>query len=208
MLALFLLCYDRMIYMIDDIKKAKIDKTPLVFKKYKVPDITWEDIMIFVYNQSTINSDDLRLRAEKAANRDALDYIGNILIQSKFWLAPQAVDLFDIIPGASDLLFELNDKVDTSKCSYYSIMQHNCSSDWHFQGIRMSLSNRHVPDHHDPYDIFYWQILGTSFWTIDKDVTYTLEPGDLLYLPHENSHAVNCDGPRAGLLIDNLNKMI
>ena len=194
--------------MLDQIIDAKNNKQPLVFEKYQMPEISWEDVMIFIYNQSLICNEDLRLRAEKTNNPDALDYIGNILIQNKFWLAPMASDLFDIIPGAADLLFKLNNNVDNRKCAYYSQNTHNCDSDWHFQGIRMSLSNRHVPDHHDPYDIFYWQILGTSFWKIDNDVTYTLNPGDLLYLPLENSHQVWCDGPRAGILIDNLNKMI
>ena len=73
--------------------------------------------------------------------------------------------------------------------------------------MRVSLSNRLVTDHHDPHDIFYWQVLGTSFWKIDKNVTYTLSPGDLLYLSKNNSHEVWCDGPRAGLLIDNLNNI-
>lgn len=194
--------------MLDKIKEAKKNKHGLVFEKYQIPEITWEDMMKYIYKESKMPNADLSERVKKTNNPDALDCMGNIQIQNKFWLAPQTNDLFEEFAGVSDLLYKLNNLKDNRECSYYKKGQHDCDSDWHPQGIRMSLSDRLVRDHHDPHDIFYWQIVGTSFWKIDEGITYTLEPGDLLYLPLENSHEVWCDGPRAGLLIDNLNKMI
>jgi len=194
--------------MFDLINQAKENSQAILFEKYQIPEITWEDVMNFIYKESTIKNEDLRKRVEEVSNTAVFDYIGNIQIQEKFWLAPQTNKIFDEFKGVSELLYKLNNSVDNSNCAYYNKNQHNCNSDWHFQGIRMSLSNRIVSDHHDPHDIFYWQILGTSFWKIDNKETYELKPGDMLYLPLENSHSVWCDGPRAGLLIDNLNKMI
>lgn len=191
--------------MLDKIKEAKEKSYGIVFEKYQIPEITWEDMMKFIFKESLGINDDLQERVKKTNNIDALDYIGNIQIQNKFWLAPQTNYLFDEFAGVSELLYNLNEGKDNKDCNYYNRRQHDCNTDWHPQGIRMSLSDRRVPDHHDPHDIFYWQIVGTSFWKIDGGITYTLNPGDLLYLPLENSHEVWCDGPRAGLLIDNLN---
>lgn len=191
--------------MFDLIKEAKENKHGVVFEKYQIPEISWEDLMNFIYKESVLNNPDLRNKVEKINNIDALDYIGNVQLQNKFWLAPQTNNLFEEFLGASELLYKINNSKENKECDYYKKKSHNCNLDWHYQGIRMSLSNRRVSDHHDPHDIFYWQIVGTSFWKIDGGITYTLNPGDLLYLPLENSHEVWCDGPRAGLLIDNLN---
>lgn len=193
--------------MFDLIKKAKEDSKAIMFEGYQDTDITWEHMMKYIYKESIIVNKNLEEKVKKVNNPSDFNFIGNIQIQSKFWLAPQTHDLFEEFEGVSELLLKLNNGVDNRKCRYYKDQQHDCSSDWHPQGIRMSLSDRLVSDHHDPHDIFYWQILGTSFWKIDNDVTYELEPGDMLYLPLENSHSVWCDGPRAGLLIDNLNKI-
>lgn len=194
--------------MLDKIKSAKINKEGIVFRKYQIPEITWEDIIKFIFKESTISNHNLREKVEKVGNQDWFDFIGNIQIQNKFWLAPQTNNLFEEFPGVSELLYKFNNFKDNRECNYYKHQHHNCDSDWHYQGIRISLSDRVVTDHHDPHDIFYWQIVGTSFWKIDGGITYVLEPGDLLYLPLENSHEVWCDGPRAGLLVDNLNSMI
>lgn len=187
--------------MFDLIKEAKENKHAVVFEKYQIPEITWEELLQFIYEESTISNPDLEEKANK--NPEHVDFIGNVQIQSKFWLAPQTNKLFDKFTGVTELLYKLNDSKENRDCDLYKTHLHNCDLDWHYQGIRMSLSNRFVGDHHDPHDIFYWQIVGTSFWQIDGDVTYELKPGDLLYLPLENSHAVWCEGPRAGLLIDN-----
>lgn len=190
--------------MLDKIKEAKQNSHGIVFENYQTPNITWEEVLNFLYKESVIPNRDLEEKVKQHNNNDFIS-IGNVQIQTKFWLAPQTSNIFKEFKGVSELLYGLNNEQEDTTCGYYKVMGHNCDLDWHFQGIRVSLSNRLVSDHHDPHDIFYWQILGTSFWKIDNDITYTLNPGDLLYLPFENSHEVWCDGPRAGLLIDNLN---
>jgi len=190
--------------MLDQIKEAKANSYGLVFKDYMKPNISWDDVLLFVYKESVKDNLNLLQKVQRVANPASIDCIGNVQIQNKFWLAPQSRNIFEDFNGVGELLYKLNDSADTRHCGYYQDDAHSCDSPWHFQGIRISLSNRIVSDHHDPHDIFYWQILGTSYWKVDKDITYKLEPGDLFYLPKENSHEVWCDGPRAGLLIDNL----
>jgi hypothetical protein len=190
------------------IKEAKENNKALVFEKYMMPTIKWDDVISFLYKESTSSgelSKNLEEKVKKINSPGDFNSIGNVQIQSKFWLSPQSHDIFENFNNVSELLYDLNNSKDNRKCQYYKERGHNCESDWHFQGIRISLSDRLVSDHHDPHDIFYWQILGTSFWKVNNDITHTLYPGDLLYLPKESSHEVWCDGPRAGLLIDNLN---
>lgn len=192
--------------MFDLIKEAKENKHGVVFEKYQMPEITWEDILLFLYQESTESGKickDLEEKVIRISNKFDFSSIGNVQIQEKFWLAPQTSKLFDRFKGVSELLYRLNDSKENQECGLYKQHSHDCDLDWHYQGIRVSLSNRWVGDHHDPHDIFYWQIVGTSFWKIDNGITYELKPGDLLYLPLENSHQVWCEGPRAGLLIDN-----
>jgi hypothetical protein len=191
--------------MLESIKEAKNNKHGIVFEQYQMPEITWEDVVNNIYKESTIDNPDLREKVKSMQNLNFLDSLGNIQIQDKFWLAPQNNNIFDDFKGVSELLYKLNGSKENRECGYYSKTSHDCELDWHYQGVRISLSNRFVTDHHDPHDIFYWQMVGTSYWRIDDKITYKLNPGDLLYLPLENSHAVWCDGPRAGLLIDNLN---
>ena len=191
--------------MFELIKEAKKNSQAIVFENYQKPNISWEDMMKFIYDESVLSNPSLRDKVKQLNNLDVLDFIGNIQMQNKFWLAPQTNNLFEKFKGISELLYTLNESNENKECGYYNQKNHNCDLGWHYQGIRMSLSNRLVSDHHDPHDIFYWQILGTSFWKIDGGITYELHPGDMLYLPLENSHSVWCDGPRAGLLIDNLN---
>jgi hypothetical protein len=190
--------------MFNKIIEAKNDSKALLFKNYMPTKISWENILMFIYKESIKENQDLIKKVKNVNNSKILDCIGNVQLQDNFWLAPQSHNLFDEFPQASELLYILNNKKSNSDCSYYYEKGHDCELPWHFQGIRISLSNRLVSDHHDPHDVFYWQIVGTSYWKVDKDITYTLEPGDLLYLPKECSHEVWCDGPRAGLLIDNL----
>lgn len=196
--------------MFELIEEAKNKKQAIVFKNYLTPTLTWEDIVSHIYRESVKWDEvakELEERTQKIGDAFQFNSIGRIQIQNQLWLSPQQKDLFEEFPQIADLLYKLNKGVDNRECSLYddSMSGHDCDSDWHPQGIRISLSNRIVPDHHDPWDVFYWQIVGTSFWKVDNDITYELEPGDLLYLPVENSHEVWCDGPRAGLLIDNFN---
>jgi hypothetical protein len=194
--------------MLNQIINAKKNNKGFVIEKYQIPNITWEDVLLFLYKESIKTNDNLQKKVKNINNYEHFDLIGNVQIQNRLWLSPQTHDIFKDFNGVSELLYKLNNLKDNSHCDYYKNILCSCDMPWHFQGIRISLSNRFVTDHHDPHDIFYWQILGTSFWKVNNDITYILNPGDLFYLPKESSHAVWCDGPRAGLLIDNLQKCI
>jgi mannose-6-phosphate isomerase-like protein (cupin superfamily) len=66
------------------------------------------------------------------------------------------------------------------------------------------MGHHKVPSHTDPNDVLYWQLLGTSYWKMNNNKEYKLEPGDLLYFNQEDAHAVWQEGPRAGIIIDDI----
>jgi hypothetical protein len=65
--------------------------------------------------------------------------------------------------------------------------------------------------HNDDQYIFFWQCLGITQWTVwdDKEYTYNLMPGELLYIPPKMDHDTKPITPRAGITygfeLENLN---
>lgn len=60
--------------------------------------------------------------------------------------------------------------------------------------------------HHDPYHVFSVQHLGTVDYKIfnseRKLTTYTLEPGDLIFMPAGTMHAISAPSSRGTLILD------
>ena len=52
--------------------------------------------------------------------------------------------------------------------------------------------------HKDSMDVYFWQVQGRTKWQFDN-INYTLNPGDLIYVPKETYHNVIPLGPRAGI---------
>lgn len=60
--------------------------------------------------------------------------------------------------------------------------------------------------HHDPYHVFSVQHVGTVEYNIfdseDNQTTYTLEPGDLIFMPSGTVHAISAPTSRGTLILD------
>ena len=52
--------------------------------------------------------------------------------------------------------------------------------------------------HCDDVDVYYWQVQGKTKWDFD-DKNFTLNSGDLIYVPKGTYHNVTPLGPRAGI---------
>ena len=163
--------------------KAKQENSILHFKNFQTPDITWEDVLTFIYKESFKNP--------RWDNGYLVSYNHN---------------LFPSFNGVSELMDKVNGFTDSKNCQYYfqEALQANCSCNglWHIQALRFSIGMHDVKRHKDPNDVLYWQILGKSYWKINGDKTYELEPGDLFYFNQNDDHEVFQDGPRAGIIID------
>lgn len=188
--------------MFDLMQEAKNNSKVLIFDQFHLSDITWEDVVKFLYSESLIPNEVLRNRI---LNQGGV-FRGNVEVQSGLWFAPQGrKSVFSYFEGVTELLYKLNKSIDNTNCDYYDAKPCNCNSDWHLQGIRISMTDRVTGYHQDTVDAIFWQILGPSLWEVDEKETYKLNPGDLIYLPTETSHKVWGVEPRLGLIIDNLN---
>jgi hypothetical protein len=191
---------------------AKKDEAVLV-KDYFKTTFTWQNVLDFIYNQTKINNADLQA---KSRDPDAgVDTWGNILAQRPMWLAPQTGLVWEHFTEIKDFLVKINNESgfndEFSNCNYYKEWNDricNCKAFWHTEGIKVSLGEKYVNEHSDPWPACYLQSIGTSFWEIkggNSTKTYELEEGDLLFFPKKTTHRVWATGPRAGFLV-NANK--
>lgn len=74
--------------------------------------------------------------------------------------------------------------------------------------INLSSGEPNVPSHSDEWINVHWQCQGTTIWEtrVNKDdelpsQTYHMEPGDVIVIPAGVAHAVNHNGPRAGIVL-------
>lgn len=64
--------------------------------------------------------------------------------------------------------------------------------------INFSSNIKNIPSHKDALDNFYWQCIGSTEWMC-QDKVYSVDPGDLVYIPANSYHAVNFSMPRAAI---------
>lgn len=187
------------IYMIEIFKQAKINQEVLHFKNFQEPEITWLDVLNFVYDLSKVHNENTKIRASKSGG---VGY-GSVIANKGYFLFEEN-NLFSTFKGVTDLMEKVNGGKSGEGCQYYAKPTKDCTcgSMWHIQTIRFSMSDHLVSNHNDPNNVLYWQLLGTSYWKMNKDKVYKLEPGDLFYFNQEDSHEVWQDGPRAGIIID------
>jgi hypothetical protein len=180
-------------------KNAKENKKILLFENFQKPEITWDEVLSFVYEQSSKYNSKIIDEAKKT-NGSA---VGNILAFNGYFFIKEN-NLFSTFKGVKELLKKVNGGESGENCSFYKNNRCDCKLMWHTQALRFSITKHVVSDHNDPNDVLYWQILGNSTWIINNDKEYVLKPGDLFYFNKEDSHIVKEDGPRSGIIIDNL----
>lgn len=197
--------------LLEQLRFAKINKKAFMVKEYFPTSINWWDALNFIYQQTQEDNDELK-EQKRDRHRD-VDVFGNVLTQHPFWLAPQTGLVWNHFKEIKNFLIKINSDcgidADFTDCNFYKHWDsRNCSCDalWHSEGIKVSLGDKFVPSHSDPWDAFYFQIIGKSFWRITDPTgsseVYELDEGDILFFPIETSHEVWSEGPRTGLLVN------
>jgi len=182
--------------------KAKQNQEILHLKNFQAPEIEWGDILNFVYTLAKIPD---KKMIDRSIKEGGVAFGSAILTNSGyFWFEEN--NLFPIFKGVEELMEKVNGTNSGKDCIHYLGQPGHCTCDqqWHIQTLRFVIGGSNVSSHNDPNDVLYWQILGTSYWKMNNDKEYMLEPGDLLYFNKEDSHALRQDGPRAGIIIDDI----
>jgi hypothetical protein len=193
-----------------EFKKAAINEEAVLIKDYFKTEFTWQNVLDFVYDQTKINNPDLESKNKEQG--PGVDTYGNILAQKPMWLAPQTGLVWEHFPEMKDFLVKINKEsgfnADFSNCNYYKEWDARgctCGALWHTEGIKVSLGEKSVGEHSDPWPACYLQSIGTSFWEIkgkNSTTTYELKEGDLLFFPKKTTHRVWAPGPRTGFLVN------
>jgi hypothetical protein len=194
-------------------KEAKENNTFIVERSYFPNNITWEDILNFIYKASSI--EDIGEKNKKNFSKVVPE--GNLFITVKgelsvhhpLWIKTLSGKVWKDLPELKDFLIKLNSDFGSAtafeNCQYYSETSYrdcNCGCVWHSEGLIVSLASRLINEHRDVFDAGYIQLVGKSFWKIEKhDDICVLNSGDMLLLPHELTHEVWGEGPRAGVLL-------
>jgi hypothetical protein len=196
--------------LISTFKEAALAEEAVFIQNYFKTEFTWQNVLDFVYQQTTDKN--IELEEKKRDRHSNVDVFGNILTQHPFWLAPQTGLVWKYFPEIKDFLHKLNSEsgydYDFVDCDYYKEWDaRNCSCEalWHSEGIKVSLGEKVVNEHSDPWPACYLQSIGTSFWEIrgkNSTKVYELKEGDLLYFPKNTTHRVWATGPRTGFLIN------
>jgi hypothetical protein len=192
--------------------KAKEERTSVILKDYFKVNTDWQQILNYVYEQSSMDNEESHEK-QKEDRHMGSRFHGNLLVLDPLWIAPQNAEVWAGIPQLKDFLVKINKDSGSGEsfedCKFYKhwdIRPCTCNSIWHSEGFRISLSNRFVKEHSDPWDAVYLQIVGKSFWKIVGSDTqvYELNEGDLLFFPKETSHEVWSEGPRVGILVGDI----
>ena len=208
------LCYNCYVSLLNIFDESIKNSSAVLLKNYFPNSINWQNTLDFIYKQSVIKNPDLK---KKKNPQSLIDVVGNILTLYPFWLAPQTGNVWDDFPEIKDFIIKLNkdcgNEEDINGCSFYKkwdARECTCKSIWHSEGVKVSLSEKFIGDHSDPWDACYLQIIGKSFWKItgSDSATYELNEGDLLFFPKATSHEVWSEGPRMGLLVSSSKRSI
>jgi hypothetical protein len=193
--------------------KAKESGTYIVERSYFPNSIDWQDVLSFIYEESSVedieNKNKNRFEKVNPKGNLFVTIKGNLSVHHPLWIKTLSGQVWKDIPELKDFLIKLNKDFDSSvsfdDCVYYQKTDKRfctCSSFWHSEGMVVSLASRLINAHRDVFDAGYIQLVGTSFWKIGgHDEVCVLNSGDILLLPHELSHEVWGEGPRAGVLL-------
>lgn len=164
----------------DLIRKSYTENKAVVFNSVFPNDYTWETF---------INHIDASIIVPPASPKQGCrEVIGSV----NFWQS-----LTMTIENMSDLSFpELNDK------AMFIQSMHGGHNSGQFAAISFTTHEPTTGKHSDPVDVFYWQCVGDVKWTLsyeNKEESFVLNPGDVIYVPTGIIHEVKSLTPRASI---------
>lgn len=169
--------------------QAKVAKSG-VFIKNAYEDVpTWTDFLKCIFEEIQVPNE--KLAEVMTYGKDVNErLLGNVIITEDYYFSPQTGDIEKYFSSIIPLKNYFKDVFGV-----------------HFglAGPKISLGPRYVAPHHDSWDAFTLQCQGTTTWTLTNPDTkertdYFMNPGDILFFPHEVMHEISCTEPRAGLI--------
>ena len=163
----------------DQIQLAKINKQPILFKGVFPNIITWQQV-IDHFNY-----------ALKQNNEGVRNNIHETFGQAHFWSHyTWTLDNAELQhDGIADILKVLDPLLDNNFKTAFAI-------------VSLTTMEPSIGRHSDPYDVFYLQGIGSVDWHLEvgmEEIVYTLNNGDLLFIPANTTHEVKSNTARVGI---------
>lgn len=158
--------------MLKELLEYKKDGKIKVFKKFNDQVLTWEEIVNLLYSASTERSSFKKVNEYDKSLGGKIH--GNILIKQDLYLYVAA----RLTPDKCFKVIHqfLYKNIELGISNYY---------------VNLSGNIDNIPLHTDKLDNFYWQCQGSVEWIDEFGQTYSVEPGDIVYIPAGVKHGVN-----------------
>jgi hypothetical protein len=166
--------------ILQTIKQHKQESKIAVLKDFCTDTPSWQEFIDYIDKSSHQESYDEPNDYDKALGAVL---VGNVMIKQNFYFYLRIHAHMNETTKQIDQAFSDAFRAQGGISSVYV----NFSS---------NLSN--IPQHFDRHDNFYWQCIGSTTWHCD-DKTYTVNPGDMVYIPSNTYHGVDFSMPRAAI---------
>jgi mannose-6-phosphate isomerase-like protein (cupin superfamily) len=158
----------------------------IVIDKYFNEDYSWNNFINCINDAYDLNDSNNRVEGSK-------EVIGKINFWQKLTMTLDNIDNKNF-PG-------IQNKLEKLKALHYSLKgSGNCTG--YFGAVSLTDKEPTTGKHSDPIDVIYSQFIGSVKWTIFDDnesKTFTLNPGDIIYVPKSVVHEVKSSNPRAAI---------
>jgi quercetin dioxygenase-like cupin family protein len=156
------------------------NEQPFVVRNSEFPEISWQTILELL-NQDILNENPIGKTIYK-------DYGFRLIEATRIPEVRLLVDeLYSVF--AKSPHFEESNEEDHAHQIYISLTTQEGS---------------YGGKHHEPEHVIFWQLNGSSTWTIYKnetevEIVQTLHPGDIIYCPPSRWHQVSANSPRCAV---------
>lgn len=168
--------------MINSLIEHKKASEIVVLKGFCTDTPSWQEFIDYIDESSKVENSNLP--SEPSEYDLSLDAVikGNVMIKQSFYFYLTSHGYMGKTEEIAKLLTKTF-KAPGGLSSFY---------------INLSSNIKNIPSHKDSLDNFYWQCIGSTEWMC-QDKVYSVDPGDLVYIPANSYHAVNFSMPRAAI---------
>lgn len=169
--------------ILETIKQHKKDSQIAVIKDFCKDTPSWQEFIDYIDKSSNVENPVLPKEPNEYEKSLGAVIVNNIKIQQNFY--------FYI--AQSGYLGKSSQEIEQAFSDVFKAPG-GISSVY----VNLSTNISNVPQHFDAHDNFYWQCIGSTVWNCN-DQSYTVNPGDLVYIPSKTYHGVDFSMPRAAI---------
>jgi hypothetical protein len=162
-------------------------KSPVFVSKYFNEDYSWNNFINSINDAYDFNGPNNKVESYK-------EVIGKVNFWHKLTMTLDNINEQNF-PGIGNKVKKLTDLH-----SIINKLSSRCSG--YFGAVSLTTKEPTTGKHSDPVDVIYCQFIGSVVWSVYADgekKDFTLNPGDIIYVPKSTEHEVLSLSPRAAI---------